>query len=186
MPDLAKCPPGWYVVQAQPKREHLAAQLLRLQAGVPTFCPRLAYLKHTARGKVRFVEALFPGYLFVWIERMPEVYRQLKAIKGVRDLVAYGDAVPRMPEHVIKQLQAQIQGDQPAEMDEPVLVAGERVIVLDGPFKGFEAVVNSVLPAQERVAVLLDFLGQPQTIEFARDDLDSLDAPSPRQKWSQL
>ena len=87
MPDLAKCAPGWYCVQAQPKREHVAARLLRLQAGLQTFCPRLAFHKHTARGKVRFVEALFPGYLFVYSDDLAEVYRQLKATKGVRDLV---------------------------------------------------------------------------------------------------
>jgi transcription antitermination factor NusG len=37
--------------------------------------------------------------------------------------------------------------------------------VLDGPFKGLRAVVTRVMPAKERVAVLLDLLGTQREVE---------------------
>ena len=53
----------WRCLRGKPKREHLAAQHLRL-AGFEAFCPRIRHQRRTVRGKVWFVEALFPGYLF--------------------------------------------------------------------------------------------------------------------------
>jgi transcription antitermination factor NusG len=36
---------------------------------------------------------------------------------------------------------------------------------LDGPFKGLRAIVTRVMPAKERVAVLLDLLGTQREVE---------------------
>jgi transcriptional antiterminator RfaH len=47
----------------------------------------------------------------------------------------------------------------------PEIVAGEEVTVLDGPFKGLRAVVTRIVPAKERVAVLLDLLGTQREVE---------------------
>ena len=53
----------WYCVKTQTKREHIAAEHLRTLEEVEVFCPRLRYRKATRRGKIWWVEALFPGYL---------------------------------------------------------------------------------------------------------------------------
>ena len=47
----------------------------------------------------------------------------------------------------------------------PSIEAGDEVTVLDGPFKGLRAVVTRVLPAKERVAVLLELLGTQREVE---------------------
>lgn len=185
MPDLAACPPGWYCLLAQPKREHLAAQVIQREAGLTTFCPRLAYVKMTARGRVRFVEALFPGYLFVQIESLAAVYRQLRAIKGVREVVQYGQRVPTVPEALIRQLQARLVADAVFELPEPGLQVGERVRVLTGPFAGFEAIINELKPARERVALLLEFLGETRLVDVAPDQVAGMDQPSVRQRLLQ-
>jgi transcription antitermination factor NusG len=44
-------------------------------------------------------------------------------------------------------------------------VPGDEVTVLDGPFKGLRAVVTRIMPAKERVAVLLDLLGTQREVE---------------------
>ena len=43
---------------------------------------------------------------------------------------------------------------------------GERVTITDKAFYGLEAVVLRVLPAKERVQVLLEMLGRTATVEF--------------------
>ena len=40
------------------------------------------------------------------------------------------------------------------------LKIGQPVHIIDGPFRGLEVVITQVLPAKERIRVLLDFLGR--------------------------
>jgi len=86
MPDLAHAEPGWYCYQALPKKEHVAATLINTETELKAFCPRIRYLKKTKRGKVHFVEPLFPGYLFVHCHPK-EHYRWVISTQGVRRLV---------------------------------------------------------------------------------------------------
>jgi len=61
--------PAWYCVRTQTKREHLAAKSLKQLEGVEAFCPRLKYRKATRRGKIWWIEAMFPGYIFAFFAR---------------------------------------------------------------------------------------------------------------------
>ena len=54
---------AWYVLRTQTKRESLAAASLREMGGIEVLSPRLRYRKVTRRGKVWWVEAMFPGYI---------------------------------------------------------------------------------------------------------------------------
>jgi len=42
---------------------------------------------------------------------------------------------------------------------------GEEVQVVEGPFRGIRAVVTRVMPARERVTVLLELLGMEREVE---------------------
>lgn len=171
--------PSWYCVKTQPKREHLAAGQLRHLEGVEVFCPRLRYRKATRRGKIWWVEALFPGYIlarFVYAES----HRQVTHSQGVRGLVRFGDDAPPVSDEFVAILRSEMaRNDAEQRADEtltvtPRLDAGEEVELAHGPLGGFQGTVVEVLPARERVKVLLDFLGQPHVIEV---DLFSLLLP---------
>jgi transcription antitermination factor NusG len=54
---------------------------------------------------------------------------------------------------------------------EDVLKPGDAVQIIDGALLGLEAVVTRVMPAQSRVAVLLNFLGRQTTVELDRNQL---------------
>src|SRR5258708_9094266 len=56
--------PIWFCLRTQPKHEHIAAAALRHRLEIRCFAPRVRFPKATRRGKVWFVEAMFPGYLF--------------------------------------------------------------------------------------------------------------------------
>jgi transcription antitermination factor NusG len=51
---------------------------------------------------------------------------------------------------------------------------GDEVEVAHGPLQGMRGTIISVIPATERVKILLDFLGQPQAVDV---DLFSLLLP---------
>lgn len=155
----------WRCLRAKPKCEHLAARQIMVLAAdeIQTFCPRLRHRKKTARGPVWFTEALFPGYLFARCD-WGQWQRAIMATSGISGLVHFGDTVPTVPAGVINELRAAIPDDEPLSVQIPV-VAGDEVEIGDGPLRGAVGRVTRVLPARERVAVLLDFLGGTREIE---------------------
>lgn len=168
----------WYCIKTQPKREHIAAEHLRELEGVEVFCPRLRYKKATRRGKIWWVEALFPGYImgrFV----LHDSERLVTYSQGVRGLVRFGKDVPPIPDAFVEILRSEMHARDEEIDAETLTVApridvGEEVEVASGPLGGFQGQVVSVLPGKDRVKVLLDFLGQPQVVEV---DLFSLLLP---------
>ncbi len=162
--------PLWYCVKTQPKREHIAAQHLRELDGVEVFCPRLRYRKATRRGKVWWVEALFPGYIMARFV-LKEMERMVVYSQGVRGLVRFGDVVPPVPDGFIDILRSEVarnveeSGDDETLTVAPRIEKGEEVEIARGPLGGFRGEVVAVLPGRDRVKVLLEFLGQPHVVE---------------------
>jgi len=150
--------PLWFCLQAQPKKEHLAAQHLRSELGVECFSPRLRFRRNTQRGPVWFVEAMFPTYLFarfVYCER----HRAIQYAAAVRGIVRFGDGIAAISETVIASLRNTAADDEVVTVD-PDIQRGELVHITTGPFRGLEVLVTQVLPAKERVKVLIDWLGR--------------------------
>lgn len=170
--------PKWYCIRTQVKREHIAAEHLRAIEGIEVFCPRLRYRKATARGKIWWVEPLFPGYI---LARFPleAMQRQVTYSHGVSGLVHFGNVVPPVPDDFVKSLQQEIRdhlGSQEGETltATPMIEIGDEVKIAHGPLQGMSGTVVSVAPAEERVKVLLEFLGQAHPIDI---DLFSLLLP---------
>ena len=153
----------WYGVRTQTRREHIAAKHLRSLGEIEVFCPRIRYRKPTRRGPVWFVEALFPCYVFA---RFPLAGqgRFVRAITDVRGLVEFGEQPASLPAGVVEALRAQFGEAEEKVFDEPMR-PGEEAQVVEGPFAGITALVTRVLPARERVRILLDFLGRPMEVE---------------------
>lgn len=171
MEDKIPHEPAWYCVQAQPKHEHIAAASLRVIEGVEPFCPRLRYRKSTRRGPVWFVEAMFPGYLFARFD-FPAFHRIVRHAHGVSTIVHFGTRVPKLDDAVISSLHERCAGsDGDIIVIDPKLEPGSVVKVAGGNFLGFETIITRVIPARERVCVLLDFLGQQIEAELSRKDV---------------
>lgn len=161
-------PPQWFCVRTQTKREHIAAGHLREIEGVEVFCPRLRYRKATRRGKVWWIEPLFPGYILAKF-RIEEMERAVTFCQGIRGLVRFGSEIPAVPEEFIESLRREIR-DRSEDDDElfsvsPIIEAGDEVEIAHGPLQGMRGTIVSVAPAAERVKVLLEFLGQPHAVD---------------------
>lgn len=160
--------PEWFCVRTQTKREHIAAGHLRELEGIDVFCPRLRYRKATRRGKIWWVEPLFPGYLLAKFN-LAEMERAVTFCQGVRGLVRFGSEIPPVPESFVESLRREIRNRPEGEEDlmsvSPVIQVGDEVEVAHGPLQGMRGTIVAVAPAAERVKILLDFLGQPQAID---------------------
>ena len=170
--------PEWFCLRCQTKREHIAAGHLRELEGVEVFCPRLRYRKATRRGKIWWVEPMFPGYLLAKFN-MAEMERAVTFCQGIRGLVRFGSEIPPVPESFVEAIKHEIRNRKGAEQDElvtlsPVIQIGDDVEVAFGPLQGMQGTVISVPSATERVKIIIEFLGNPQAIDM---DLFSLLLP---------
>ena len=161
--------PEWFCVRTQTKREHIAAGHLREVEGVEVFCPRLRYRKATRRGKIWWVEPLFPGYLLAKFN-LHEMERAVTFCQGIRGLVRFGSEIPAVPPAFVESLRNEVRnraadGEEELFSVSPVIEAGDEVEIAHGPLQGMRGTIVSVAPAAERVKILLDFLGQPQAVD---------------------
>ncbi len=168
----------WYGIRTQTKREHIAAQHLRSLEEIDVFCPRLRYRKATRRGKVWWVEPMFPGYLLARF-RLEEMERTVTFTQGVRGLVRFGSEIPPIPAAFVDAIRRQtIARSEPSDPEcitlTPEILAGDEIEVAHGPLRGMHGTVVQILPAAERVKILLEFLGRANVVEI---DIFSLILP---------
>ncbi len=161
--------PAWFCLRSHVKREHFAAAQLRLIPGVEVFNPQLRLLRLTRRGRVWSTESLFPNYLFARfvLETNLEKVRYTPSVKMV---VQFGNTMPTIPDWTIQELQRGL-----AAMKSKVLTdapeQGEEVEVAGGAFKGLNGRVTRVLPAKQRVQILLDMMGRSIAAELSLEML---------------
>lgn len=163
---------AWYVVRSQPKRERLAARSLREGLRLEVVCPLVKFQKITRRGKVWWSEAMFPGYLFAKFDQN-EHERAVKYAQGVLALVHFGDKMPSVSEGFMRQLSEQLIDTEEVVISHKLEVGGSYEIA-DGPLTGQAGEVLEVMPASERVRLLVEFIGGNREIEI---DLLSLLLP---------
>ena len=153
----------WFCLRAEPKREHLASIALRRRFGIECLSPRLRFRKLTRRGPVWFVEAMFPGYVFAKFA-YSSFYRAVESSHGVCGIVRFGNCLASVPENTVMALQAKGGADEIVTVDSSLKI-GEPVQFIEGPFQGLEVVITQLLPARERIRVLLEFLGRSLEME---------------------
>lgn len=157
----------WYCVKARPRQEGVATRLLRGELGLEVFCPKIRFKRARSTGVAWVNEAMFPGYLFVRFV-YPELYRRIAATSGVARILSFGGRPCIVGESIIADLRHHLADGEVVEIS-PDIKEGEEVQVVDGPFLGVKALVTRILPARDRVAILLNLLGQEREVEVAAE-----------------
>lgn len=160
---------AWYCARTQPKHEHIAAANLATKLGLEVFHPRLRLERATRRGAVRVIEPLFPCYIFVRC-LLGEQLHQIRYVNGISSLVHFGQQIPTVADDVIEDLRQCFDSEEPMAVEDR-LEPGAEVTVAEGSFLGSRGIVVRVLPARQRVQILLDFLGRTTLAEVDRKSL---------------
>ena len=158
--------PAWFCLRSQPKHEHIAARQLR-SAGVEIFLPRIRFKRATRAGTAWATEALFPNYLFARFDWAAQS-RLVRHSPGVSGIVHFGDHWPTIPDESIADLR-ELFGAKELHLVPAEAAVGDTVQITGGAFHGLLAVVTQVMPARDRVAVLLDFLGRQTAVELPQE-----------------
>ena len=169
---------AWFCLRAQPKREHIAAACLRQTCEVEVFCPRLRFRKQTNRGPVWFVESMFPGYLFSRFD-YTAIHRRIRQSPAISGFVQFGEGLALLPDTLVAEIKRCIDSDEILTVD-PSLEPGQNVQIVQGPFRGLEALVSRLITPKERVEILIEWMGRTIHVEARSEDLLPLTNHVPR------
>jgi transcriptional antiterminator RfaH len=160
----------WYCVKAQPKRENIAYGALTALPEIEAFFPRVRYQRALAHGPRAVTEALFPGYLFVKFAPARKI-RAVRYARGVSYIVRQGREFAPVSEAIITALRS-LAASQVLELPPNPWKLGEEVRVISGIFRGASGKVAGLVPARQRVQILLELLGQVNKVEIPLENLE--------------
>ncbi|MGB7256494.1 MAG: transcriptional activator RfaH [Pseudolabrys sp.] len=158
----------WYVVQTHAHAEHKALMHLKRQ-GFAAYLPRYLKRRRHARKTDTVAAALFPRYLFVFVDIAAQQWRAIQSTIGVARLVCNGDDPATVPAEIIDQLKAREdeRGFVTLAPRTP-FATGERIYVRDGLFASCTGIFEG-MSDQDRIAVLLDMLGRKVRVVLDAD-----------------
>ena len=160
----------WYCVRTKPKKERMASANMASLHGLDVFCPQIRFRRKTTRGSVWFQEAMFPGYMFARFD-MVEMKRAVSYSPGVLNIPVFNNRIVSIPDVVIDSIRNDLDENSVADAAVPLEV-GEETTILAGSMRGIKVTVVKVMPAEDRVAVLLEMLGTLVEAEFATNQLE--------------
>ncbi len=160
----------WYCAKTQPKRENIAYGALLALPEIEAFFPRVRYQRALAHGPRAVTEALFPGYLFVKFAPARKI-RAVRYARGVSYIVRQGREFAPVPEGIIVALRS-LAASSVLELPPEPWKLGENVKVISGIFRGTSGKVAGLVPARQRVQILLELLGQENKVEIPLEDLE--------------
>jgi transcriptional antiterminator RfaH len=164
---LAPDEPLWYCLRTAAKQEAKVDALLRREIGLETVSLSIRFRRLRQGVPIWIKEALFPGYVFARFS-YPEHHRHIRSLSGVISIVQFGAVPAEVSPTVIAELRALCPVGEVLEIN-PTLEVGAEVTVASGPLRGLRALITRVLPARQRVAILLEMLGMHREIEIESD-----------------
>lgn len=158
---------AWYCIQTAPRQERKVAAFLEREVKIETFAPKIRFRRIRLGEPLWATEALFPGYLFARFAYLQQ-RRQINALPGVGGIVQFGDQIVPIEDALISQLRSFVGDAQTIEITVGP-APGSEVVITGGPLRGFQVLVTRVMPARQRIAILLEMLGSPREVEIESD-----------------
>lgn len=157
---------AWYCLKVKAKKESVAAAIIRNRFDIEVFSPTISFKRKTIRGPKLFTEALFPGYILAKFNPT-QLERQVIHSQDIHGLVRFGNHVPTLPEETIGFLKSHFNQSSNKEVIKPQLSEGDTVELVEGSLKGVNGVIETLDLKNDRVGLLIEFLGNQNRIKVS-------------------
>jgi transcriptional antiterminator RfaH len=97
---------------------------------------------------------MFPRYLFIQLSEQTDDWGPIRSTLGVSSLVRFGTTPAKVPDILINSLKQNENSQGIHELTSKPLSPGDKLLIVEGPFEGYEATLFSQKPV-DRVIVLL-------------------------------
>ena len=154
----------WYLVKTKSRQENIAQNNLENQ-DYDVFCP-FAQINNK-----RVV--LFPGYIFIYLDSKSQDWSPIRSTKGVLYLVRFGLNYAKIPNNIIEFIKKNQLNTAEKLKSLSNFKPGDKVQITEGAFKNCIAIFKEYKP-DERVILLMNLLGQQQTISIEQESFITL------------
>lgn len=117
--------------------------------------------------KVVRSKKIYPGYIFLQMKLSPELWHVIKGASSVSHFVGGTRTRPReVPAEQLQMIEQKIKDGTENPQTKVNFCEGDTILVIDGPFKNFNGVVEDVNQEKARVKVSVSIFGRPTPVEF--------------------
>ena len=146
----------WYALRSKARKEDVVNRQVREQ-GIEVFYPRLRV--NPVNPRARRYQPYFPGYLFVQVDLDILGNNAFQWMPHTLGLVGFGGEPAIVPDNLVHAIHQRL--DEITKAGGEVfagLQQGDKVLINNGPFVGYEAIFDTRITGSERVRVLLQLL----------------------------
>jgi transcriptional antiterminator RfaH len=151
----------WHLIYTKSRQEELALANLKNQH-YEAYLPLITKEKISRGKKILTKEPMFPSYLFVRLRNDGQQgWSPIRSTRGVSHLVSFGGSLAALDDEVIASLAKKLDKDPLVK----AFTKGDTVQIVDGPFRGLEAIF-STFNGEERATLLLSFMAKQVDARF--------------------
>ena len=154
----------WYLVKTKSKQEDIAILNLENQ-NFHVYCP-YALIRNKN-------EVLFPGYIFIQLDKDTQNWSPIRSTKGVLYFVRFGLSYAKIPDNIIEFIKTNELNTVEKLKNINKFKSGDKVQITDGVFKNCIAIFKSY-KSDERVILLMNILGQQQKLTIKQESFNAL------------
>lgn len=163
---------NWSVIHTKVACEFDVASRVTL-LGFETFCPTFEKERHHNHRLERVTRPLFPRYLFAKFDRIKSDWGKIMDTKGVSDVLRDLSGTPYIVrDSVMDALRRFLATPAAANDHAPMIKFGDKVRLLEGPFRGFEGLFCE--DANTRVMVMLNLFGRPTKVSIGKSEIAAI------------
>lgn len=168
----------WYMVRVATNKEEKAIKNLKFELDINNLnrfvgeivCPKERQFFLRNNKKVERDKIMFPGYILVKMDPIAEVQKIIKSTNFLVEVMGND----RGPEPIKESEVQRIFGRVEKTNSEIEFLIDEQVDIVDGPFKGFNAVIKEMDKSKSRVQVQVMIFGQPNKVDLRYDQIDKI------------
>jgi len=144
----------WCIIQSKPKQEFCVEKNLK-SLDINVYLP--VYMKKVKKNKIKIeqLSPLFGGYLFAQFN-IDDSYQKVKYTRGVKSILGRNEYLWTIADEKIQDIRAhESNGLVVLKKREDRFRRGDRIVIDEGDFEGWEGIFQEELPDRERAIILL-------------------------------
>jgi len=163
----------WYILSIKPKQDQTVIKNLDI-LGVQYYLPLYQRKKKTKKIKTDVVVPLFPGYIFCRFE-FDEHYQKIRYTRGVKKVLGNKQSLWVISDEKIEDIRKREQdGLVVLKKVEEKFEKGNKIIVDEGDFDGWEGIFVEDIPDEKRAVILLTNVNFTTRLTLPKEYLKSL------------
>ena len=145
---------AWFIVNTKPKQEFIAERNLK-RLGVDIYLPVYKKKVKKNKEKIDVLSPLFAGYLFARFSIDP-FYQKVKFTRGVKKVLGNQEYLWTIGHDRIFDIQSREKdGIVILRKGKQMFRRGDRILIDEGDFDGWEGIFYEELPDRERAIIML-------------------------------